>query len=376
MDAEIRDNSVSVGQESNSYSLEIENNALRTTLSHFKNELDRLKSPPLIVCDVVSVLGEKAIIRLSNNNKFYVNIIKEMQGKVKAGDRVFAEQKFLNIVERLEESKKYGVESFLSVVKPNVGWREIGGLSDQINEIREVVELPLKNKKIFERVGIVPPKGVLLYGPPGSGKTLLAKAVASSTKASFIEIVGSELVQKFIGEGAKLVKDIFKLAKEKAPCIIFIDEIDAIAAERLDVGTSGEREVQRTFMQLLAELDGFKPTREVKVICATNRIDILDPAILRPGRMDRVIEIPLPDKNSRKEIFRIHTKNMNLKNVDFNRLLDVTDGFSGSEIRSVCTEAGYFAIREKRFYILEDDFVQAINKIMSFEDEDFGGMFG
>jgi len=376
MDTDVRDSSVNVGSENNNYTLEIENNALRTTISHFKNELDRLKSPPLIVCDVVSIFGDRAIIKLSNNNRFFVNILKDMQGKIKAGDRVLAEQKFLNIVDRLEESKKYNVELFLSIKKPNVSWKEIGGLSDQINELREVVELPLKNKKLFDKIGIVPPKGVLLYGPPGSGKTLLAKAVANSTKASFIEIVGSELVQKFIGEGAKLVKDIFKIAKEKAPCIIFIDEIDAIAAERLDVGTSGEREVQRTFMQLLAELDGFKPSGDVKIICATNRIDILDPALLRPGRLDRIIEIPFPDKLSRKEIFKIHTKSMNLKNIDFNAILDLTGGFSGAEIRSTCTEAGYFAIRENRFYIKQEDFVLAIQKVNTIEKEDCGGMFG
>lgn len=376
MDTEFRDSSVNVGEENNTYSLEIENNALRTTLSHFKSELDRLKSPPLIVCDVLSVMGEKAIIRLTNNNRFFVNIIKEMQGKVKIGDRVLAEQKFLNIVDRIGSAKKYNVELFLSVRKPSVSWKEIGGLSDQINELREVVELPLKNKKIFDKVGIVPPKGVLLYGPPGSGKTLLAKAVANSTKASFIEIVGSELVQKFIGEGAKLVKDIFKIAKEKTPCIIFIDEIDAIAAERLDVGTSGEREVQRTFMQLLSELDGFKPSGDIKIICATNRIDILDPAILRPGRLDRIIEIPIPNKISRKEIFKIHTKSMNLKNVDFNEILDLTQGFSGAQIRSACMEAGYFAIRDNRFYIKQEDFIQAIQKVGSVEQEDYGSMFG
>src|SRR3989344_184330 len=370
MDTDVRDSSVNVGSENNNYTLEIENNALRTTISHFKNELDRLKSPPLIVCDVVSIFGDRAIIKLSNNNRFFVNILKDMQGKIKAGDRVLAEQKFLNIVDRLEESKKYNVELFLSIKKPNVSWKEIGGLSDQINELREVVELPLKNKKLFDKIGIVPPKGVLLYGPPGSGKTLIAKAVANSTKASFIEIVGSELVQKFIGEGAKLVKDIFKIAKEKAPCIIFIDEIDAIAAERLDVGTSGEREVQRTFMQLLAELDGFKPSGDVKIICATNRIDILDPALLRPGRLDRIIEIPFPDKLSRKEIFKIHTKSMNLKNIDFNAILDLTGGFSGAEIRSTCTEAGYFAIRENRFYIKQEDFVLAIQKVNTIEKED------
>ena len=237
-------------------------------------------------------------------------------------------------------------------------------MSDQVREIKEVIELPLIKPDLFRQVGISPPKGVLLYGPPGTGKTLLAKAVANSTNATFIEIVGSELVQKFIGEGAKLVKDIFKLAKEKAPSIIFIDELDSIAAERLDLGTSGEREVQRTFMQLLSEIDGFDYLGDVKIIGATNRVDILDEAILRPGRLDRLIEIPCPDKFGRKEILKIHTKNMNLhKSYNLNEVTDLTDSFSGAEIRAICTEAGYFAIREKRFIINMEDFLLAIKKV-------------
>ncbi|MFH1072449.1 MAG: AAA family ATPase, partial [Nanoarchaeota archaeon] len=209
-----------------------------------------------------------------------------------------------------------------------------------------------------------PPKGILLHGYPGTGKTLLAKAVAASTNSTFIQVVGSELVQKFIGEGAKLVKEIFQLAKEKSPSIIFIDELDALAATRLDLGTSGEREVQRTFMQLLSEIDGFKHLGEVKVIGCTNRKDILDPAILRPGRLDRLIEVPLPNEDGAREILKIHTRNMNFdKSVDTSVIVHKMKGFSGAEIQAVCTEAGYFAIRKNRTRVDHQDFLKAIEKI-------------
>jgi proteasome regulatory subunit len=243
-----------------------------------------------------------------------------------------------------------------------------------------VVELPLKKPEIFKKVGIQPPKGILLYGPPGTGKTLLAKAVANSTDSTFIEVVASELVQKFIGEGAKLVKEIFEMAKEKAPSIVFIDELDALAAKRIEIGTSGEREVQRTFMQLLAEIDGFKHLGNVKVVGCTNRKDILDPAILRPGRLDRLIYVPLPDKEGIVEIFKIHTKNMTLgKDINLNQVYDKMDGFSGAEIKAVCTEAGYYAIRENRYKITEKDLLDAVEKVKrqeELEGTDYMNMFG
>ena len=263
--------------------------------------------------------------------------------------------------------------------KPTTSWKEVGGLNEQIEEIKEVVELPLLNPKLFEKVGIVPPKGILLYGPPGTGKTILAKAVANATNSTFIEIVGSELVQKFIGEGAKMVKEIFDLARRKAPSIVFIDEIDALAAKRIEVGTSGEREVQRTFMQFLAELDGFKNLGNVKVIGCTNRKDILDPAVIRPGRLDRLIEVGLPSKEGIEQIFKIHTRRMRLdKGVNLKMLLKKMDDFSGAEVRAMCTEAGYFAIRSKRTKILQKDFVQAIIKVKQKEkyDDSYLKMFG
>jgi proteasome regulatory subunit len=248
-----------------------------------------------------------------------------------------------------------------------------------VQEIKEVIELPLKKPELFKEIGIQPPKGILLYGPPGTGKTLLAKAVASSTNSTFIQVVGSELVQKFIGEGAKLVKEIFQLAREKAPSIIFIDELDSIAATRIDIGTSGEREVQRTFMQLLAEIDGFKPLDNVKIIGCTNRRDILDTSILRPGRLDRRIYVPLPDTDGRREIFKIHTSEVNLAKMNIPDAIAAMEGFSGAEIKAVVTEAGYFAIRENRTKVTEEDVLMAIEKVRSgspADDTDYVAMFG
>jgi proteasome regulatory subunit len=222
--------------------------------------------------------------------------------------------------------------------------------------------------ELFAEIGIEPPKGVLLYGPPGTGKTLLAKAVAHHTKATFIRVVGSEFVQKYIGEGARLVREVFQLAKEKAPSIIFIDEIDAIAARRTNSDTSGDREVQRTMMQLLAELDGFDPRGDVKVIGATNRIDILDPAILRPGRFDRIIEVPMPGFEARIQIFKIHTRKMKLaSDVNFTELSRLTEGATGADIKAIATEAGMFALREERTTVTMMDMIKAIDKVLKKE---------
>ena len=247
---------------------------------------------------------------------------------------------------------------------PEISYADIGGLRQQLLEIRETVELPLLEPELFEKVGIEPPKGVLLTGLPGTGKTLCARAVAHETNATFIRVIGSELVQKFIGEGARLVREIFMLAREKAPAIIFIDELDAVGSHRLDIATSGDREVQRTLMQLLSELDGFDTRGQVAVLGATNRPDILDPALLRPGRFDRLIEFPLPDEDSRKEIFKIHTRGMNIEeDIDFSFLLAVTKDTTGADIKSICTEAGMFAIRDKRVSVTEKDFKKAIAKV-------------
>ncbi len=353
-----------------------ENQLLKSSLNYLKAELGKFKELPLLVSEVKKVLGNKVIIRVPNGSHFYVNTSGDL--KVVPGDTVLVEQRSLTVVQKLDEFRSFDVEDFVIVEKPNVSWSDVGGLTEQIREIREVVELPLLKPELFKDIGIEPPKGILLYGHPGTGKTMLAKAVATSASCTFIEFVGSELVQKFIGEGAKLVRDIFKLARERAPSIIFIDELDAIAAERVDLGTSGEREVQRTFMQLLTEIDGFNSLDNVKVIAATNRFDILDPAVLRPGRFDRLIEVTLPDEKARLNILNIHSEKMNLEDFEFGKLLEKTEGFSGADLRYLCTEAGYFAIREDRKKVCFEDFVNAIEKLNSVnkEDQDYVGMFG
>lgn len=363
--------------------IEEENRLLRESIENLEREvtvlkkkLERFSKPPLIACEVKSLVEQDALIRLPNGNEF---LVEKPDIKVKSGDVVLAEQKNLTIVRKIPQTKTFEAEKFIIIEKPTVTWDTVGGLDDQERDIKEVIELPLMKPKLFEKIGIEPPKGILLHGPPGTGKTLLAKAVANSTQSTFIEVVGSELVQKFIGEGAKLVKEIFKIAREKAPSIIFIDEIDAIASVRMDVGTSGEREVQRTFMQLLAEIDGFEPLDSVKIIGCTNRKDILDTAITRPGRLDRLIHVPLPNEEARKEIFKIHTKNMKLGKIDEHRILREMDGFSGAEIKAAATEAGYFAIREDRTKITEQDILDGIAKVkeeVETEGKDYLQMFG
>jgi proteasome regulatory subunit len=354
--------------------LQEESAMLRQMFTDANNELENLKKPALLVSEVVTVNDDKAVIRLPNGNKFYSYISSNLSN-LQSGDSVLVEQKSLNVVEKIDCSN-YDVEKFVIIEKPQEKWKEIGGLEKEIAEIKEVIELPLTKPKLFKKVGIHPPKGVLLHGPPGTGKTLLAKAVANSTKATFIEVVGSELVQKFIGEGAKLVKEIFELARSKAPAIVFIDEIDALAAMRVDIGTSGEREVNRTFMQLLAEVDGFQPLSDVKIIGATNRIDILDPAIVRPGRLDRLIEVGLPETQGRLDILKVHSARMNLQEVDLSKIANLTENFTGAELKAVCTEAGYFAIRTNRDHITQEDLLLAVEKVQFEEEETDDGMIG
>lgn len=353
-----------------------ENRFLRETIDNIQKELQKFKSTPLIACEIKEIYGEQILIRLPNGNEFLVEKSPECKN-LKPGDYALAEQKNLTIIKKISSNKKFDVEKFVIIEKPNLSWDKVGGLKQQEQEIKEIIELPLKNPKLFEKIGIEPPKGILLHGPPGTGKTLLAKAVAASTNSTFIEVVGSELVQKFIGEGAKLVKEIFQLAREKAPSIIFIDELDAIAATRVDIGTSGEREVQRTFMQLLSEVDGFEPLGNVKIIGCSNRKDILDAAITRPGRLDRLIDVPLPTEEGIREIFKIHTSRMNMGKIDEDLLVNKMKELSGAEIKSIATEAGYFAIRAKRNKIKEEDFLKAIAKVRTEEeDKSYKEIFG
>ena len=358
---------------------EEENRILKETMNRLREEVERFKASPLMVCEVRELFGKEAIIKIPNGNQFLVNVSSNCD-KLRSGDLVLVEQKNLTVIKKVPITRRFNVEKFVIVEKPTTSWEDIGGLEHQTQEIKEVVELPLQKPELFKKIGIQPPKGILLYGEPGTGKTLLAKAVAASTNSTFIEVVGSELVQKFIGEGAKLVKEIFELARKKAPAIIFIDELDALAAKRIEVGTSGEREVNRTFMQLLAEIDGFKPLDNVKIIGATNRKDILDPAVVRPGRLDRLIHIPTPNKEARLEIFKIHSKNMSFdKSINIEVLTSRMEGFSGAEIKAVCTEAGYFAIRNNRTFVTKEDFLKAIDKVKQeekIEGQDYMGMFG
>ena len=356
--------------------LELENRMLKDTVQQLKTQLDGFKSNPLMVCEVRDVLGREVIIKVPNGNEFLVNLYENLS-EVKVGDSVLVEQRNLNIVRKhISSTNQFDVEKFVIFEKPTTSWQDIGGLKEQVREIKEVIELPLKKPEMFKKLRINPPKGVLLYGEPGTGKTLLAKAVATSTNSTFIELVGSELVQKFIGEGSKLVKNLFDMARRKAPTIVFIDEIDAIAASRIEIGTSGEREVQRTFMQLLAEIDGFHNLDKVKIIGCTNRKDLLDKAGRRPGRRERLIEVPLPEKEGIREIFKVHTRNMPLKDVNFDNILKSMNGMSGADIRAVCTEAGYFAIRNKRKEVIHEDFETAVKKVKTEEEEIDDIMFG
>jgi len=353
--------------------LEEENNNLKRTIQFYQAELEKYRNPPFIVSEIISMLdNNQAIVKLPNQSSFLVNISNEVEGKLKSGDMVLQEQKSLVITGKVDLTKNFAVENYLIIDnKSKISWKDIGGLEKEVEKVKEVLELPLLKPKMFKEIGITPPKGVLLYGPPGTGKTMIAKALAKQTNATFIELVGSELVQKFIGEGAKLVKDLFELARKKAPTIIFIDEIDAIAAKRIENGTSGEREVQRTFMQLLGEMDGFDPLSNVKIIAATNRLDILDDAIIRPGRLERHIEVGLANQKGREEILKIHTKNMKIdKDINLNEIAKNTKNFSGAELKALTTEAGYLAIRNNKKSIPQKYLIEAI-KIIKEEENSY-----
>jgi len=340
---------------------------LQKDLARIRGEMERLKTPPLIVGSLRDVLpNNRVVVKSSTGPDFVVAVSDYIEpDALIPGSRVTLNKQTLAVMEVIPSSVDPIVSGAEVLEKPKVTYDDIGGLKKQMLELREAVEDPLLRPELYTKIGIEPPKGVLLVGPPGTGKTLMAKAVANATNATFIRLVGSELVQKYIGEGARLVRDLFELAKQKAPSIIFIDELDSVGAKRLDVATSGDREVQRTLMQLLAELDGFTAINDVKIIGATNRPYILDDALLRPGRFDRIIDVGLPDFDARKQIFEIHIGHMNVdKKVSSAKLAEMTEGLSGAEIKNLCTEAGMLAIRDGRDKAVENDFVKAKEKVM------------
>ncbi|WP_331235737.1 proteasome-activating nucleotidase Pan2 [Natronorarus salvus] len=344
--------------------------SLRDDVDRLERENSALKTASLYIATVEELTDDGAIIKQhGTNQEVLTDVTPSLSADVDSGDRVAINDSFG--IERILDAETDARAQAMQIDhRPGVSYADIGGIDDQVREVREAVEEPLVNPEQFEAVGIEPPGGVLLHGPPGTGKTMLAKAVANETDATFIKMAGSELVQKFIGEGSRLVRDLFELARSHEPAIVFIDEIDAIASKRTESKTSGDAEVQRTMMQLLSEMDGFEERGEVRLIAATNRFDMLDPAILRPGRFDRLIEVPDPELEGRREILRIHSREMNVaEGTDFESIAEETEGFSGAELESLCTEAGMFAIRDDRTTVGQADFEAAYEKIANEADE-------
>jgi proteasome regulatory subunit len=339
-------------------------------VERLKKENILLKRMPLFLATVVEMGSDYVLLRQhGNNQEFITTAPPELMGIIQTNSRV-AINNSLTIVRVLDRSVDVRAKVMELIEAPDVSYEQVGGLESQIQEIRETVELPLTNPAIFKEIGIEPPRGVLLYGLPGTGKTMLAKAVAHESRATFIHMSGSELVHKFIGEGAQLVRDIFQMAREKAPSIIFIDEIDAVGSIRTHDGTTGSAEVNRTMMQLLAEMDGFRTRGDIKIIAATNRIDILDPALLRPGRFDRIIEIPMPSADGRLKILEIHSQKMKKdEDVDLTEIVKVTEEASGADLNAIVVEAGMNALRRGASSVGKSDFEVAIRKVLGDEVE-------
>ncbi len=329
-----------------------------------RRENNQLKRMPLFVAVVVDILenGEIYLRQQGNNQEYLTHAPEDLRPLLKPGAKV-AVNNALSIVKVIGNIYDARVRVMELEESPEISYAQIGGLADEIKEVREAVEYPLTKPEIFQRIGVEPPKGILLFGAPGTGKTLIAKAVAHEAKATFIRMSGSELVHKFIGEGAGLVRELFQLARERAPAIVFIDEVDAVGSMRTNDGTSGSAEVQRTLMQLLAEMDGFDNRGDVRIMAATNRADMLDPALLRPGRFDRLIEIPLPDKEARLQILKIHSRKMHLAEVDLESIAAQTEGTTGAELEAICREAGMMAVRREAETIGMVDFSDAVRKV-------------
>jgi len=332
-----------------------------------RSKVDELRGSPMGVGSLEEIIDDNhAIISSSMGPEYYVTIMSFVdKDQLEPGSSVLLHNKVLSVVGLLQDE----VDPLVSVMKvekaPLESYADIGGLEDQIQEIKEAVELPLTHPELYEEIGIRPPKGVILYGVPGTGKTLLAKAVANSTSATFLRVVGSELIQKYLGDGPKLVRELFRVAEELAPSIVFIDEIDAVGTKRYDSQSGGEKEIQRTMLELLNQLDGFDSRGDVKVIMATNRIETLDPALIRPGRIDRKIEFPMPDIKTKRKIFSIHTGRMTLgDDVNLEEFVMTKDDLSGADIKAICSEAGLLALRERRMKVTQADFKKAKEKVL------------
>ncbi|KAG1471966.1 hypothetical protein G6F56_001815 [Rhizopus delemar] len=347
--------------------LEAQRNALNAKVRLLKEELQLLQEPGSYVGEVVKVMGKKKVlVKVHPEGKFVVDIGSDIDlAQLTPTTRVALRNDSYQL-HKVLPNKIDPLVSLMMVEKvPDSTYEMVGGLDQQIKEIKEVIELPVKHPELFESLGIAQPKGVLLYGPPGTGKTLLARAVAHHTDCRFIRVSGSELVQKYIGEGSRMVRELFVMAREHAPSIIFMDEIDSIGSARMESGGGGDSEVQRTMLELLNQLDGFEATKNIKVIMATNRIDILDPALLRPGRIDRKIEFPPPSEEARADILKIHSRKMNLtRGINLRKIAEKMSGSSGAEVKAVCTEAGMFALRERRVHVTQEDFEMSVAKVM------------
>ncbi|MEZ3162925.1 proteasome-activating nucleotidase [Halorubrum sp. RMP-47] len=344
---------------------------LKDDVEQLKRENEVLKTSSLYIASVEEITDDGVVIKQhGNNQEVLTQAATRLDEDLRPGDRVAINDSFA-VQQVLDDETDSRAQAMEVTESPNVTYADIGGIDDQIREVREAVEDPLENPEQFETVGVEPPSGVLLHGPPGTGKTMLAKAVANESNATFIKMAGSELVRKFIGEGARLVRDLFELAAEREPAVIFIDEIDAVAAKRTDSKTSGDAEVQRTMMQLLSEMDGFDDRGEIRIMAATNRFDMLDEAILRPGRFDRLIEVPEPGAEGRRRILEIHTQDMNVAaDINLGTVAADLDGYSGADIASLATEAGMFAIRDGRTEVAQEDFERARDKLQDADKED------
>jgi len=353
--------------------LQAQRNELNAKVRMLREELQLLQEQGSYVGEVVKAMDKKKVlVKVHPEGKFVVDIDKNIDmADVTPNIRVALRNDSYTLHEILP-NKVDPLVSLMMVEKvPDSTYEMVGGLQKQIKEIKEVIELPVKHPELFDALGIQQPKGVLLYGPPGTGKTLLARAVAHHTECTFIRVSGSELVQKFIGEGSRMVRELFVMAREHAPSIIFMDEIDSIGSSRIESGSGGgDSEVQRTMLELLNQLDGFEATKNIKVIMATNRIDILDSALLRPGRIDRKIEFPPPNEEARLDILKIHSRKMNLtRGINLRKIAETMPGSSGAEVKGVCTEAGMYALRERRVHVTQEDFEMAVAKIMQKDSE-------